>query len=794
MKFAEHLSAHVTPEWRKQYIEYEALKKMLHMAQKQAPLPEVTEPAVIQRYHASFEERFFQISEKELTKINTFYAEKLAEAQRRLATLQSELEAVFDVLRGDNERSSGQWWSILHRPYRHRARHKIMCDLKLAFSEFYLSLILLQNYQNLNVTGFGKIMKKYDKMFQTMKGAGWQATQVEGSPIYTNKKIDQLITEVESLYTNQLEGGDRARAMKRLRVPPLGVTQTAPVWTTFRVGLQCGIILALMVLIIIKGIYVSQEASVWPLLRAYRGGFIVIEFVFLLGINTYGWRKAGVNHTLIFELDPRNHLSHHQFFELAGFLGVLWCLSLLACLFSTYIHTPMPVNPLVLYGFMLLLLLNPTKTFYYKSRVWLLKVLCRSVTAPFHKVNFADFWLADQLNSMGTVFLDLWSLICFYIFEVNWENNQGLLSPPADKFGGTGYSYGVTCIIQCIPPWIRFAQCLRRYRDSRNAFPHLANAGKYSTVFIMVTFAALYSTEKGKLNSEIDFETCLVALLLRVESNLKTPLTKLPKKIVQDESSAGQSQRPAFGQSTHDINAKRPQLTIGVKVYFYLWAVTSCVSTIFTVGWDLKMDWGLLDKKTKENKYLREETVYQNKVYYYCAMLQDVILRVAWALNILFVQNKQSNMAEIISTTLAPLEVFRRFVWNFFRLENEHLNNCGQFRAVRDISIAPATGFNQAALLLMMDQQEGVRNRGKVKGGNQKTKFSFKWSRRELDKHPKEKKSQARGKGASWQILIDTQGPKFENHTFKTLFPPLKAKNLETQVHIEEMEGDATKS
>ena len=31
----------------------------------------------------------------------------------------------------------------------------------------------------------------------------------------------------------------------------------------------------------------------------------------------------------------------------------------------------------------------------------------------------------------------------------------------------------------------------------------------------------------------------------------------------------------------------------------------------------------------------------------------------------------------------------RRFVWNFIRLENEHLNNCGQFRIVRDISIAP---------------------------------------------------------------------------------------------------------
>ena len=39
-----------------------------------------------------------------------------------------------------------------------------MHDLKLAFSEFYLSLILLQNYQTLNFTGFRKILKKHDKV------------------------------------------------------------------------------------------------------------------------------------------------------------------------------------------------------------------------------------------------------------------------------------------------------------------------------------------------------------------------------------------------------------------------------------------------------------------------------------------------------------------------------------------------------------------------------------------------------------------------------------------------------
>ncbi|KAJ8279657.1 hypothetical protein COCON_G00067230 [Conger conger] len=41
MKFAEHLSAHITPEWRKQYIQYEAFKEMLYAAQDQAPSIEV---------------------------------------------------------------------------------------------------------------------------------------------------------------------------------------------------------------------------------------------------------------------------------------------------------------------------------------------------------------------------------------------------------------------------------------------------------------------------------------------------------------------------------------------------------------------------------------------------------------------------------------------------------------------------------------------------------------------------------------------------------------------------------
>ncbi|XP_038550933.1 xenotropic and polytropic retrovirus receptor 1 homolog isoform X1 [Micropterus salmoides] len=147
-------------------------------------------------------------------------------------------------------------------------------------------------------------------------------------------------------------------------------------------------------------------------------------------------------------------------------------------------------------------------------------------------------------------------------------------------------------------------------------------------------------------------------------------------------------------------------------MFFYLLIVFSIISSLYTLIWDLRMDWGLFDRGAGENTFLREEIVYPHKAYYYCAIIEDVILRFAWTIQIsLTTMTKIHDMGDIIATVLAPLEVFRRFVWNFFRLENEHLNNCGEFRAVRDISVAPLNADDQTLLEQMMDQEDGVRNR-----------------------------------------------------------------------------------
>jgi len=76
------------------------------------------------------------------------FVEKLAEAQRRFATLQNELQSSLDAQR-ESSAPAGlrKRKTVFHLSQEERCKHRNIKDLQLAFSEFYLSLILLQNYQ-----------------------------------------------------------------------------------------------------------------------------------------------------------------------------------------------------------------------------------------------------------------------------------------------------------------------------------------------------------------------------------------------------------------------------------------------------------------------------------------------------------------------------------------------------------------------------------------------------------------------------------------------------------------------
>ncbi|XP_011075648.1 phosphate transporter PHO1 homolog 10 [Sesamum indicum] len=122
------------------------------------------------------------------------------------------------------------------------------------------------------------------------------------------------------------------------------------------------------------------------------------------------------------------------------------------------------------------------------------------------------------------------------------------------------------------------------------------------------------------------------------------------------------------------------------KVAWKLFAlVSSAIAAIANTYWDIVVDWGLLQRKS-ENLFLRDKLLITHKSVYFTAMVLDVFLRFAW-LQLVLTLDVHSLQGNTISTIFSCLEILRRGLWNFFRLENEHLNNVGKYRAFKSVPL-----------------------------------------------------------------------------------------------------------
>ncbi|ODV85583.1 hypothetical protein CANARDRAFT_180066, partial [[Candida] arabinofermentans NRRL YB-2248] len=160
----------------------------------------------------------------------------------------------------------------------------------------------------------------------------------------------------------------------------------------------------------------------------------------------------------------------------------------------------------------------------------------------------------------------------------------------------------------------RFLQCFRRYADTGEWFPHLANMTKY-------TFSMLYYMSLS---------------LYRIDTVVK---------------------------------------------YRALLITFATINSIYSSVWDILMDWSLFQFGS-ENFLLRDELIFKKKWYYYFAMVIDVILRFQWVFYACFPSEIQQSAVTSFGVALA--EVIRRFIWIFFRMENEHATNVHLFRASRE--------------------------------------------------------------------------------------------------------------
>ncbi|XP_027774631.1 phosphate transporter PHO1 homolog 10-like isoform X2 [Solanum pennellii] len=122
------------------------------------------------------------------------------------------------------------------------------------------------------------------------------------------------------------------------------------------------------------------------------------------------------------------------------------------------------------------------------------------------------------------------------------------------------------------------------------------------------------------------------------------------------------------------------------KMTWKVWAlVSSGVAALANITWDIRMDWGLLQMKSR-NFLLRDKLLLHHKTVYYIAMILEVLLRFVW-LQVVLSFDMRPLRGKVITSTFASLEILRRGIWNFFRLENEHLNNVGEYRAFKSLPL-----------------------------------------------------------------------------------------------------------
>ncbi|CAK7246147.1 MAG: protein-ER retention protein [Sporothrix thermara] len=260
---------------------------------------------------------------------------------------------------------------------------------------------------------------------------------------------------------------------------------------------------------------------------------------------------------------------------------------------------------------------------------------------------FGDILLADVLTSYSKVLGDLYVCICMFFFV---SSRPGASSEPSatdrpDRNCGGGV---IVPLIMVMPFVARFRQCLIEYLRVRRATrdrpfdpavgwggQHLANAAKYATSFPVVLFSALQRNAKAA-------EDAGTATTTTTTTNATASAT-----------------------------------------YYRLWVLAVTINSLYSFYWDVAKDWdltlfdGARARNAPDHPWALRRHLLINRGHpltYYAAIVLDLMLRCTWSLKL---SPHLDHVADFESSLflMQLLEVLRRWVWIFFRVETEWIRS-----------------------------------------------------------------------------------------------------------------------
>ncbi|KAL7418429.1 Xenotropic and polytropic retrovirus receptor 1 [Cryptotrichosporon argae] len=491
------------------------------------------------------------------------------------------------------------------REYDPERYQKYKKELRSAVLEFYRHLELIKNYRILNLTGFRKALKKFEKATRIICLDLYTDDRIAPESFAHEDTINGLLKQMEDLFGEHFEHGDLKKARDKLRGQ---VRRNSHYQTIFRSGVMLGLAFPPAIIALVK----AGEAETQRLLPAYAGLlqvyaalYLPVIFAILFELNLDAWVTARINYEFVMELS-NPVLDFRSYLEIPAFLF----LTLSYCFFfSFYRVAPNSVAPTTWpaawLAFVCVFFLNPLPVLRRRSRYWFLRVLFRVCTPGYSRVEFIAFFLADELNSLVYTLQNIYFMSCAYAHD--W---------PANIFGacpsGASWPYA---LLLCLPALCRLIQCVKRWHDSKLRI-HLINAGKYlSSITQYICF--VWWRSRGSLNG---------------------------------------------------------------GAAFAIWIVAGFLAASYTSSWDLVVDWSLFRPGASG---LRQDLGYGSKAFYYWAMVSNVLVRFIF----IWYVPASTRHTRLRSFVFAVLEMLRRWQWNFFRVETEHLGNADAYRVTREIPL-----------------------------------------------------------------------------------------------------------
>ena len=123
-----------------------------------------------------------------------------------------------------------------------------------------------------------------------------------------------------------------------------------------------------------------------------------------------------------------------------------------------------------------------------------------------------------------------------------------------------------------------------------------------------------------------------------------------------------------------------------IEIFGKTWLLIAAFSSCWSYCWDMKMDYGLLQPGTT-NKFLRNDIFYKRKWVYYTAMFLNLMGRFAWVLTISPDVVYRWIRPEFFLMVIYMIEMCRRGMWNFFRIELKHIDLCKHFQVSDKIKL-----------------------------------------------------------------------------------------------------------